>query len=76
MNEGSESSTPTQAHLHARQLDHAGGDETRRDSPRLQLLDPHPTLLVNSVLSEQATHPDRDIGSTDYVAAGVHTAPT
>ena len=24
----------------------------------------------------EATHPDRDIGSTDYVAAGVHTAPT
>ena len=24
----------------------------------------------------EATHPDRDVGSTDYVAAGVHTAPT
>lgn len=24
----------------------------------------------------EAAHPDRDVGSTDYVAAGVHTAPT
>lgn len=24
----------------------------------------------------EAVHPDRDVGSTDYVAAGVHTAPT
>ena len=76
MNEGSESSTPTQARLHARQLDDARGDETRPDSPRLQLLDARPTLLMSSVLREKATHPDRDIGSTDYVAAGVHTAPT
>lgn len=24
----------------------------------------------------EAAHPDRDVGSTDYVAAGVHTAPS
>jgi hypothetical protein len=24
----------------------------------------------------EAAHPDRDVGSTDYVAAGVHTSPT
>ena len=54
----------------------AGPRKRRRDSPRLQRLDARPTLLMNSVLREKATHPDRDIGSTDYVAAGVHTAPT
>ena len=34
------------------------------------------TYTRGSWTTPEATHPDRDVGSTDYVAAGVHTAPT
>ena len=34
------------------------------------------TYTRGTFTTPEAVHPDRDVGSTDYVAAGVHTAPT